>query len=288
MKTDIRALSGDRGRFGALGSIALGASLLCTGSGCGSTAVGAWTSRGGFPEGAARASCQVTGEAQVIASHTYADELQVQPDAEGGFRVIVVDAADTCLRVHVAPDGRPLGGPMLDRCPAASPPGEATATTGLAKYTVHETWDGSDSSHLTVGVMSYDWPRAFAGIALPGRPILIEHTFQAAGDGAVGDETEPKLSRAAGDSVLLVWVQGDAVRAQPLFRSAEPAGPPLRVSQESEAEVEHPSVALSPTSSTSAEGIVTYAARTATGFHVVATPVACSWDGEARRLVAKQ
>lgn len=277
--------------MGTLRSIALGASLLCTGTGCGSTAVGASTPRAALMfQGPTVTSCRVAGEAQVIASNTYADDLRVEPAAEGGLQVVVVDAADTCMRVHVASDGRPLGGPMLDRCPAASPPGEATATNGLATYMVHETWDDSESRHLTVGVLSYDWPRAFAGMALPGRRIVVEHTFQAAGDGAVGDATEPKLSPAVRDSVLLVWIQGDAVRAQPLFRSAEPAGPPLRVSDEGAIEVEHPGVAFvrASSSSVAAEGIVSYVARTPTGFHVLATPIVCSWEGEGARLVANR
>jgi hypothetical protein len=230
-----------------------------------------------------RTSCRTTGDAQVVASNVFANELQVRPYLDG-FQVMVLDAIDPCLTVDVAPDGRAEFGGVLGDCPAASPPGEAAATNrDGARYIAHETWDASGARHLTVGVQTWDIDLGTGlssgrglGRTRRARPIVVEHPFFTPTGRADDEQTEPKLSAAAGDTFLLVWVEGDVIRGQPVGGWATPAGASLVVSPEGATEVEHPAVAFAPTRTEEAGGMVVYSARTSQGFHVFATPVACT------------
>lgn len=230
-----------------------------------------------------RAACRTTGDAQVVASNVFANELQVRPHLDG-FQVMILDAIDPCLTVDVAPDGRAEFGGVLRDCPAASQPGEAAATNADgARYIAHETWDASGARHLTVGVQTWDVDLSTGlssgrglGRVRRARPIVVEHPFFTRTGRADDEQTEPKLSAAAGDTFLLVWVEGDVVRGQPIGGWATPTGAPLVVSPEGATEVEHPAVAFAPTRTDEAGGLVVYSARTSKGFHVFATPVACT------------
>ncbi len=225
---------------------------------------------------AATTSCRVTGDTRVIATHALANELQVNARPGGGYQVVVVDGVEPCLMVDLARDASLLGGPVLGKCPEASRPGRAIATNGTETYLAHETSDDAGQRHLAIGVVTYDWPHASFGVALAGRKTVVEHPLPATAEGAGAEQTDPKLSPAIRDSFLLVWVEGDHVHAQPLFRWAEPAGPQLVVSPLAATEVEHPAVAFAPPNADGREGLVVYAARVLSGFHVLATPVACT------------
>jgi hypothetical protein len=214
--------------------------------------------------------CRTTGEAQEIASNVWANHVTVQARPQGNFEVSIADV-EPCLTVAVARNGAPLGGPVLGHCPPTDPSGAATATNGTETYTAHaEQWE-TEPPHLVLGVFTWDWPHAFAGVPHEGQRRVVERVFAPPPGGAHTGETMPALAPFGSDRFLLVWVEGTEVRALPLAQWAQPVGEAFYVSPPEARVVEHPSVAFA----ADGVGLVAFLARTKTGSHVLATPVYC-------------
>jgi hypothetical protein len=215
--------------------------------------------------------CRVTGESQVVASNVWANRINVQARPDKVFEVAVVDV-EPCLTVEVARNGSALGGPTLGKCPPADPSGGATATNGTETYVAREEQWGTEPPHLVLGVYTFDWPHAYAGQAHEGQRRVVERVFFPPAGGSHTGESMPALATFGRDRFVVVWVEGDDVRALPLARWAEPIGEAVNVSPPEARVVAHPSAAFA----SDGEGIVAYLARTRSGNHVLATPIACA------------
>ncbi len=214
--------------------------------------------------------CRSTGEAQIIASNVWANHVTVQTRPEGNFEVSIVDV-EPCLTVAVARNGAPLGGPVLGPCPPSTPNDVATATNGTETYTARaEQWD-AEPAHLVLGVFTWEWPHAYAGVAHEGQRRVVERVFAPPSGGAHTGETMPALAPFGHDRFLLAWVEGTEVRALPLAQWAQPIGEAIFVSPPEARVVAHPSVSFAH----DGVGLVAFLARTKTGSHVLATPVFC-------------
>jgi len=214
--------------------------------------------------------CRSTGEAQIIASNVWANHVTVQTRPEGNFEVSIVDV-EPCLTVAVARNGAPLGGPVLGPCPPSPPNDVATATNGTETYTARaEQWD-AEPAHLVLGVFTWEWPHAYAGVAHEGQRRVVERVFAPPSGGAHTGETMPALAPFGHDRFLLAWVEGTEVRALPLAQWAQPIGEAIFVSPPEARVVAHPSVSFAH----DGVGLVAFLARTKTGSHVLATPVFC-------------
>jgi hypothetical protein len=214
--------------------------------------------------------CRSTGEAQVIASNVWANHVTVKTRPEGNFEVSIVDV-EPCLTVAVARNGVPLGGPVLGHCPASDPSDAATATNGTETYTARaEQWE-TEPAHLVLGVFTWEWPHAYAGVAHEGQRRVVERVFTPPAGGSHNGETMPALAAFGRDRFLLAWVEGTEVRALPLAQWAQPIGEAFYVSPPEARVVAHPSVSFAH----DGVGLVAFLARTKTGSHVLATPIYC-------------
>jgi hypothetical protein len=214
--------------------------------------------------------CRSTGDAQEIASNVWANHVTVTTRPEGNFEVSIVDV-EPCLTVAVARNGAPLGGPVLGHCPPSDPTDTATATNGTETYTAHaEQWD-TEPAHLVLGVFTWEWPHAFAGVAHEGQRRVVERVFAPPPGGSHTGESMPALAAFGRDRFLLAWVEGTEVRALPLAQWAQPIGVALFVSPPEARVVAHPSVSFAH----DGVGLVAFLARTKTGSHVLATPIYC-------------
>lgn len=225
----------------------------------------------GHVDPAADPTCRVTGEPQIIDSNVWANGVSVRArPADSVFEVAVVDV-EPCLTIDVSRDGRPLGGPTLRPCPPRDPSGNASATNGTETYVAHdERWE-TEPPHLVLGVFTWDWPHAYAGQAHEGQRRVVERVFVPPPGGSHDGETMPALAAFGHDRFLVAWVEGAEVRALPLARWAEPIGDAITVSPPEARIVAHPSAAFLRDGS----GLVAFVARTRTGNHLLATPVAC-------------
>jgi hypothetical protein len=224
----------------------------------------------GFAVDAPEVSCRVAGAPAIVASDVYTGDVQVLTRAEGGYDVVVLDDVTPCLRVGIGAHGEKLG-TVLGECPAPPTPGRASATNGIETYLVRETVDDS-GTYLALGVVTYDWPHAFAGTAREGLRRVVEHRFEVPPGGPGGGAADPALAPFGADHFLLAWTEGDTVRAQPIAGWAEPAGPAITLSPPDLTEIGRPSVAFA----TPSEGLVAFAASTPTGFHILSVPLVCS------------
>jgi len=214
--------------------------------------------------------CRSTGEAQIIASNVWANHVTVQTRPQGNFEVAIVDV-EPCLTVAVARNGVPLGGPVLGHCPPSDPTDAATATNGTETYTARaEQWE-TEPAHLVLGVFTWEWPHAYAGVAHEGQRRVVERVFAPPAGGSHNGETMPALAPFGRDRFLLAWVEGTEVRALPLAQWAQPIGEAIFVSPPEARVVAHPSVSFAP----DGVGLVAFLARTKTGSHVLATPIYC-------------
>lgn len=214
--------------------------------------------------------CHTIGESQVIASNVWANHLNVQARPEGNFEVSVIDV-EPCLTIAVARNGLPLGGPVLGPCPAMDRSDVATATNGVETYTARsEQWE-KEPEHLVLGVFTWEWPHAYAGQTHEGQRRVVERVFAPPAGGAHTGETMPALAPFGHDRFLLAWVEGSDVRSVPLAHWAETAGEAFTVSPPEARIVAHPSAAFAH----DGVGLVAFLARTRTGNHVLATPIAC-------------
>jgi hypothetical protein len=214
--------------------------------------------------------CRSTGDAQEIASNVWANHVTVTTRPEGNFEVSIVDV-EPCLTVAVARNGAPLGGPVLGHCPPSDPTDTATATNGTETYTARaEQWD-TEPAHLVLGVFTWEWPHAFAGVAHEGQRRVVERVFAPPPGGSHTGESMPALAPFGRDRFLLAWVEGTEVRALPLAQWAQPIGEALFVSPPEARVVAHPSVSFAH----DGVGLVAFLARTKTGSHVLATPIYC-------------
>ena len=214
--------------------------------------------------------CRSTGEAQVIASNVWANHVTVLTRPQGNFEVSIVDV-EPCLTVAVARNGAPLGGPVLGPCPPSDPSDAATATNGTETYTARaEQWE-TEPAHLVLGVFTWEWPHAYAGVAHEGQRRVVERVFTPPAGGSHNGETMPALAAFGRDRFLLAWVEGTEVRALPLAQWAQPIGEAFYVSPPEARVVAHPSVSFAH----DGVGLVAFLARTKTGSHVLATPIYC-------------
>jgi hypothetical protein len=214
--------------------------------------------------------CRSTGEAQIIASNVWANHVTVTTRPEGNFEVSIVDV-EPCLTVAVARNGAPLGGPVLGHCPSSPADDTATATNGTETYTARtEQWE-TEPTHLVLGVFTWEWPHAYAGVAHEGQRRVVERVFAPPAGGAHTGESMPALGTFGRDRFLLAWVEGTEVRALPLAQWAQPIGESFFVSPPEARVVAHPSVSFA----NDGVGLVAFLARTKTGSHVLATPIFC-------------
>jgi hypothetical protein len=214
--------------------------------------------------------CHVSGDAQIVASNVWASRVFATVRPGGGYDVTAMDV-EPCLNVTVGPYGKPLGGPTLGACPAVDKSGNATATNGTETYVARdEKWD-NEPPHLVLGVFTWEWPHAYAGEVHEGQRRVVERVFFPPGGGAHTGETMPGLATFGHDRFLVVWVEGDDVRGQPLARWAEPVGEALDISPPEARVVAHPAAAFA----RDGTGIVVYLGRTRTGNHLLATPLYC-------------
>jgi hypothetical protein len=214
--------------------------------------------------------CRSTGEAAIIASNVWANHVTVTTRPEGNFEVAIVDV-EPCLTVVVARNGAPLGQPVLGHCPPGEPTDAATATNGTETYTARgEQWD-TEPSHLVLGVFTWEWPHAYAGVAHEGQRRVVERVFAPPAGGSHTGESMPALAAFGRDRFLLAWVEGTEVRALPLAQWAQPIGEAFFVSPPEARVVAHPSVSFAK----DGVGLVAFLARTKTGNHVLSTPVFC-------------
>jgi hypothetical protein len=184
--------------------------------------------------------------------------------------VIVVDRVEPCLTIGMAHDGEPQG-TVLGECPRPLPLGRAYASSGVETYEARVVWNDADEPRIVLGVVTYDWPHAEFGAAREGQSRLVEHSFLVPPGGQGGGAADPALASFADDGFLLVWVEGDQVRAQPLWHWAEPTAAPLSIAPEDATDIGRPSVAFDGN-----DGLVAFGARTSNGYHVIATPIACA------------
>jgi hypothetical protein len=262
-----------------------GAAILrFAGLACGFTMLGCGGARSAVPapaaapavspatSGVARApSCRVAGEPRIAATNIYGGEPVVQTRRGGfGFDVVVADQVEPCLTIGVAPDGQPLG-TVLGECAQSMPPGRALARSSVETYKARVEYKASGEPQIVLGVVTYDWAHAQFGIAHEGQPQLVEHAFPIPPGGQGGGAAEPALASFADDGFLLVWVEGDEVRAQPLWHWAEATAAPLRITMENATDIGRPSVAFD-----GADGLVAFSAQTPSGHHVIATPIVCA------------
>lgn len=207
----------------------------------------------------------------MIASNVWANHVTVKARPAGSFEVAVVDV-EPCLTIAVARNGAPLGGPVLSPCPPGDSSEVTSATNGVETYTARaEQWE-TEPAHLVLGVFTWDWPHAYAGQAHEGQRRVVERVFAPPPGGSHNGETMPALAPFGRDRFLLVWVEGDEVRALPLAHWAQPIGEAFFVSPPEARIVAHPSVAFAPDGA----GLVAFLARTRTGSHVFATPITCT------------
>lgn len=206
-----------------------------------------------------------------MASNVFTGNAQVRARDGGGYDVLVLDDVEPCLSVGIGSDGERLGTVLAD-CPTPMTPGRATATNGVETYLVRQTRDHSGTSHLVLGVVTYDLPHPLFGIANEGRSSVVEHPFEVPPGGPGGGAAEPALAPFGPDRFLLAWTEGGTIRAQPIWRWAEPAGSPVVIAAEDIADVGRPSIAFANAN----EALVAFAASTPTGFHILAVPVVCS------------
>lgn len=216
-------------------------------------------------------NCRVAGAPRIAATNVYGGEPVVQTRRGGfGFDVVVSDQVEPCLTIGMASDGEPLG-TVLGECPQTPPPGRAYAKSPVETYQARVEWLASGEPRIVLGVVTYDWARAAFGVAREGQARLVEHAFPLPPGGPGGGAIDPALASFADDGFLLVWVEGDQVRAQPLWHWAEPTSPPLSIAPEDVTDIGRPSVAFD-----GSDGLVAFSAQTPSGHHVIATPIACA------------
>lgn len=214
--------------------------------------------------------CHVSGEAQIVASNVWASHVYAVARPGGGYDVTAMDV-EPCLNVVVGPYGAPLGAQSLGACPPVDKSGNATATNGTETYVARdERWE-SEPPHLVLGVYTWDWPHSYAGQVHEGQRRVVERVFVPPGGGSHTGETMPGLATFGKDRFLVVWVEGDDVRAQPLARWADPIGEAIDVAPPEARVVAHPAAAFA----RDGTGIVVYLGRTRTGNHLLATPIYC-------------
>jgi hypothetical protein len=222
--------------------------------------------------GVARApTCRIAGAPRIAATNIYGGEPVVQTRRGGfGFDVVVADQVEPCLTIGVASDGQPLG-TVLGECAQSMPPGSAFARSPVETYKARVEYKASGEPQIVLGVVTYDWAHAQFGIAHEGQPHLVEHAFPVPPGGQGGGAADPALASFADDGFLLVWVEGDEVRAQPLWHWAEATAAPLRIALENTTDIGRPSVAFD-----GSDGLVAFSAQTPSGHHVIATPIVCA------------
>ncbi len=216
-------------------------------------------------------NCRIAGSPRIAATNVYSGEPVVQTRRGGfGFDVVVADQVEPCLTIGIAADGEPLG-TVLGECPRPLPPDTAYARSSVETYQARVEWQPSGEPRIVLGVVTYDWAHASFGIARGGQPRLVEHAFPIPPGGQGGGAIGPALAAFADDGFLLVWVEGDQVRAQPLWHWAEPTAAPISIAPQDVTDIGRPSVAFD-----GGDGLVAFSAQTPSGHHVITTPIECA------------
>jgi hypothetical protein len=154
------------------------------------------------------------------------------------------------------------------------------ATRGHADDETMLAWESHDEPepHITLGVVTYDAPHAFFGVAVEGKKRVVERTFFPPGAAREGGERAPALAAIGHDRFLLAWVDGDVeshqLRAQSVVGWGDPLGAPMVLSPSDASVIGRPSVEVGP----DGYGRVTYVASVDGEFDLLATPIACAMN----------
>ncbi len=139
---------------------------------------------------------------------------------------------------------------------------------GIATYVARETQDrGHDA--LVLGVVTYTSGSTIAGVSYPAQPRVVEHLLVT---GTKDSMRDPVLASFGGDGFALAWVQGQHIRVQPIQGGAQLVGTPIEVSPPTTGELGPPALVFDGHGG----GLVAFAAPSAHGLDVIATPIACT------------
>jgi hypothetical protein len=219
------------------------------------------------------AACHPTGKTKVLARKVFVPAGVEASAQDGGFSVRYAAAASRCVVV----DWESSSSPRSASCPA---PGGRTATRENDADETMLAWESHDEPepHITLGVVTYDAPHAYFGIAVEGKKRIEERTFFAPGSSRDGGGMAPALAPIGHDRFLLAWVDGNVeshqLRAQSVVGWGDPLGAPMVLSPSDASVIGRPSVVVAPTG----YGLVTYVASTDGEFDVLATPIACAMN----------
>ncbi len=230
------------------------------------------TAPAGARVSAGPALCHATGGAKVVARRVFVPG-GVEASEQGGnllrslWRPRLLDASRST--------GPPDSYPQPASCPA---PGDGSAIRANGSDESMLAWESHDAElpRITLGVATYDAPRAFFGFGIEGKRRVVEHTFYAPGAARGDSETAPQLTPIGRDRFLLAWVEGNVegrqLRAQSVVGWGDPLGAAMVLSPPEASVIGRPSVVVAPTG----YGLVTYVASMNGEFDVLATPVACA------------
>jgi len=208
-----------------------------------------------------------------VEPNAYGGDAVAQTRSDGQFDVVIDDRVEPCLHVGLGADGSRIG-TVLGACPAPRPEGCDAAHDAYESYQARTWSDHRGDSHILLGFVTYDWPRAVFGVPHEGRAKLVEHRMIPPPGGPGGGESAPALAALGpGDSgFLLAWVESNWVRLQALSHGAEPAGPAFDVVLDDASYVRRPSLAIA----RDGTGLLAFTAQTPDGYDAFAVPIACS------------
>jgi hypothetical protein len=220
------------------------------------------------------AVCRVAGATRVLARRVFVPGGVEASEQNGAFSVQFAAASSRCAAVDWGAGSETA---RSVECPA---PDERAVVRRSDPDETMLAWESHESEepHITLGVVTYDAPLAFAGFGIDGRRHLVERGFRAPAATRGSGETAPVLAPIGHDRFLLAWVQGDVeshrLRAQSVVGWGDPLGPALVLSPEDASVVGRPSLVIAPTG----DGLATYIASVDDEFDVLATPVACAMN----------
>jgi hypothetical protein len=226
------------------------------------------------PVSTGAAACHAAGGTKVLARRVFVPGGVAASAQDGSFSVRFAPDSAHCAALDL-----PTGAlrTTTGSCAAAGAETASRANDADETMLAWESHDGPEP-HLTLGVATYDAPRAFVGFGIAGERHVVEHPFHLSAPGKAAGETAPAIAPIGHDRFLLAWVEGDSeshqLRAQSVVGWGEPLGASMVLSPADASVIGHPSIVVAPTG----YGLVTYVASIEGEFDVLATPVSCAMN----------